>query len=214
MTVKGALRLGACCCATLGISTACVAHDQNSNALVSGVSVMLGPTSADATGADFVDADGRRWIAIGPAVFRTLDVATTEVHDASTRLAPGTPIEALSVSELADLLRPRRLVGGYEYRLAEPDLKLAERILAMPHPPPTDGHRPSTPTALDLVVDTGVLPQFVIPPTEDRALRCALLLPERVDHLDGDHVRRQHVRANSSLRNVPRGQRYAARRVE
>ena len=127
---------------------------------------MLGPTSANATGADFIDANGRRWISSGPAVFRALDVATTEVHDAAAREPAGPPIESLSVSELAERLRPRRLVGGYEYRLAEPDFELAERILAMPKAATVEGHQPTEPIALG--VETGVLPQFVIPPTDDR----------------------------------------------
>lgn len=40
--------------------------------------MMLGPSSADATGKDFTDARGRRWISQGKVVPKDFDVAASE----------------------------------------------------------------------------------------------------------------------------------------
>ena len=90
---------------------------------------MLGPTSADATGKDFTDAKGRRWIAVAKVVPKEINVAETEAHNHNYRPAPPPPPQTLPVQYLAEKLRPRRLVGGYEYRLEQPDFDLAEKIL-------------------------------------------------------------------------------------
>jgi hypothetical protein len=82
---------------------------------------MLGPTSADATGKDFTDAKGRRWIPVGKVVPKEINVAETEAHNHNYRPAPPPPPQTLPVQYLAEKLRPRRLVGGYEYRLEQPD---------------------------------------------------------------------------------------------
>jgi hypothetical protein len=104
---------------------------------------MLGPTSADATGQDFIDGWGRRWIAIGKVVLKKIDVAETEKErrNADYRPPPEPDPRTLSVRDLAERLRPRRLVGGYEYRLEQPDFEVAEKILAMEKPPCTEGFR-------------------------------------------------------------------------
>jgi V8-like Glu-specific endopeptidase len=106
---------------------------------------MLGPTAADANGKDFVDAKGRRWVTSGKVVFKEVDVADTERRYAEDRPPPPPSLDTLSARELAEMLRPRRLVGGYEYRLEQPDLELAEKIVAMARTrkaPSTDGFLP------------------------------------------------------------------------
>jgi V8-like Glu-specific endopeptidase len=102
---------------------------------------MLGPASADATGEDFTDARGRRWIAVGEVVLKEIDVAETEKErrNADYRPPPEPDPQTLSVEDLAEKLRPRRLVGDYEYRLEQPDYEVAEKILAMEEPPYTEG---------------------------------------------------------------------------
>ncbi len=61
----------------------------------------------------------------------------------------------MSLNELAEHLRPRRLVGQYEYQLAEPDFEVAAKILAMTSVPETHGKPPMT-------VEDGTKPQFII----------------------------------------------------
>jgi V8-like Glu-specific endopeptidase len=102
---------------------------------------MLGPTSQDANGEDFTDASGRRWIAVEEIETTSIDVAkdTQERRNADEYPAPGPDPRTLSRDELAEKLRPRRLVGRREYRLDEPDYEIADRILAMKDPPNTDG---------------------------------------------------------------------------
>ncbi len=102
---------------------------------------MLGPTSADATGNDFTDAKGRRWIAVGKVVPKEINVAETEAYNHNHRPALPPPPQTLPVQYLAELLRPRRLVGGYEYRLEQPDFDLAEKFFL--------GGRPGRQTASD-----------------------------------------------------------------
>jgi V8-like Glu-specific endopeptidase len=101
----------------------------------------LAPTSADATGEDFTDALGRRWIAVEEAVLREINVAETEKErrNADDRPPPEPDPRTFSREDLAEKLRPRRLVGDYEYRLEEPDYEVADRILAMEEPPHTNG---------------------------------------------------------------------------
>jgi V8-like Glu-specific endopeptidase len=135
----------------LGALTVAGAHAQAAPPVYEG-DRMLGPTSADATGQDFTDAKGRRWIAVGKVVPREINVAETEAYNHSYRLAAPPPPQTLPVQYLAEKLRPRRLVGGYEYRLELPDLDLAEKILFGGTPRPTDSFRPSTVVA----------PQFII----------------------------------------------------
>jgi V8-like Glu-specific endopeptidase len=105
---------------------------------------MLGPTSVDAAGEDFNDAWGRRWIAVGEVVPQEIDVGGMEERINADYLPPPEPDpQSLSVEELAEKLRPRRLVGGYEYRLEQPDYIVAEKILAMVEPPSTVGFQPT-----------------------------------------------------------------------
>lgn len=100
--------------------------------------VMLGPTSADANGKDFTDVMGRRWIAQGKIVARAVDVAEVYKERRNADEYPPQPDPlSLSRDDLAAKLRPRRLVGEYEYRLAEPDYELADRILGMKSAVPT-----------------------------------------------------------------------------
>ena len=138
---------------------------------------MLGPAAADANGKDFIDARGRRWISSGKVVFKEVDVADTERRYAEDRPASPQPLETLSVRELAEKLRPRRLVGGYEYRLEQPDLELAERILTMARSrkaPSTDGFRPPhmpafTPPDVPYPGQARLMPATFIVGGDDRA---------------------------------------------
>ncbi|WP_017237978.1 trypsin-like serine peptidase [Streptomyces sp. SS] len=105
---------------------------------------MLGPTGKDANGKDFVDADGRRWQCLGKMVPRDFSVVDDEAggRDAAYRPEPGPEARTLAVEALAEKLQPRRLVGEYEYRLAEPDYEVAERVLAMSDGvPTTEGYK-------------------------------------------------------------------------
>jgi V8-like Glu-specific endopeptidase len=109
---------------------------------------MVGPTLRDATGEDFLDGWGRRWIAVGEVVPQEIDVAALEARlrdegrTADYVPPPEPDPRTLSIEELAEKLRPRRLIGGYEYRLEQPDYEVAEQILAMGGPPPTEAARP------------------------------------------------------------------------
>ena len=102
---------------------------------------MLGPTSVDAAGKDFTDARGRRWGVVGKVVPKEIDVAETEKErrNANDRPPPEPDPRTLSREDLAEKLRPRRLVGDYEYRLEQPDYEVAEMILAMEEVPKTEG---------------------------------------------------------------------------
>jgi V8-like Glu-specific endopeptidase len=104
---------------------------------------MLGPASVDAIGEDFIDAWGRRWLAVGEVVPQEIDVAAMDERRTVDHVSPPEPDPlTLSIEELAEKLRPRRLVGGYEYRLEQPDYEVAARILAMDEAPRTKGFRP------------------------------------------------------------------------
>ena len=104
---------------------------------------MAGPASADATGRDFIDALGRRWIAGGKVAFKAIDIAETEKERQSADYrSPAEPDpRTLSVQDLAEKLSPRRLVGDYEYRLEQPDFEVAKKILGMEKAPYTEGFR-------------------------------------------------------------------------
>lgn len=54
-------------------------------------------------------------------------------------------------------------MGGYEYRLAEPDYALAQKILAMSAPPLTEPHLPASSSPASVVDGgSGVKPQYII----------------------------------------------------
>lgn len=101
-------------------------------------SSMLGPTR-DAVGEDFTDILGRRWSLVGKVVAKEVNVAEAakQRRDPDDYPPPGPDPRRLSRDELAEQLRPRRLVGGYEYRLERPDYEIADRILAMKEVPDT-----------------------------------------------------------------------------
>ena len=87
---------------------------------------MLGPTSVNAGGKDFVDAKGRRWISMGKVQFKPTNIADLDMRRTDERKpAP----ENLTLDQLAEALRPRRLVGDVEYRLGKPDYELAAKIM-------------------------------------------------------------------------------------
>ncbi len=102
---------------------------------------MLGPSSNHEAGKDFTDAKGRLWVAAERTDLQEVDIPATEkvrlAPDADT--APGQDPRMLSRESLAGALQPRRLVGGIEYRLDEPDYEVADMIHAMAEPPGTEG---------------------------------------------------------------------------
>ena len=138
---------------------------------------MLGPTSADAAGEDFTDARGRRWIVVGKVVPKEIDVAETEKErrNADDYPPPGPDPRTLSREDLAEKLRPRRLVGDYEYRLEQPDYEIAERILAMREVPNTEGSPRSASAFAKLKFI--VTPEFIIGPDDRRRLDNPRFLP-------------------------------------
>ena len=134
--------------------------------------VVLAPTSASVTlGSDFHDAAGRLWTCTGKAKFENIDpeaMLKNANKGPSSISSPG-PVPPTTVAELAEQLRPVRLVGEYEYRLAEPDTALAEKIMAMATPPETPGRMPSTEALAGFDLSTSVSPQHVFYwPNDDR----------------------------------------------
>lgn len=133
------------------------------------VKVVMAPTTLSATaGQDFIDALGRKWVCNGKVTPRIRDVAATEKNTPPTATSPTKPITSMSLLELAHKLRPRRLVGQYEYRLEGPDFYLAEKILnsaAVGTVPTTDEHA----ATVAAPTDTGVKSQFIIG-SDDRSL--------------------------------------------
>jgi V8-like Glu-specific endopeptidase len=102
---------------------------------------MLGPTSANADGKEFTDANGRRWKARGNIKPVEINVVETEKKRRNARdfPPPGPDPLTLSREELAKMLRPVRLVGEFSYELDEPDFLIADRILEMKTAPNTEG---------------------------------------------------------------------------
>jgi V8-like Glu-specific endopeptidase len=153
----------------VSVPLACGAGSEPSDSPVSTIPEALGPNSASVVlGQDFVDADGRLWTCMGKA--KTIDVADPDAMFAngeSGTPAPAAPSAPPTLAELADLIRPVRLIGGYEYRLAEPDTLVAQRILAMQTAPATDGHSVATTAAT--ATSSDLHPQFIIG-TDDRWL--------------------------------------------
>lgn len=137
-------------------ATGCSADVESgkSTSAVAGVTLELGPTTATAVpGQDFYDAKGRRWVCNGLVTLEQRSAEPPASLRAST--ASSIPI-SLTVSELAEKLRPRRLVGQYEYRLAEPDFDLAQRITDSVFVPTTNAKPPSVPA------DSALKSQYVI----------------------------------------------------
>ena len=66
---------------------------------------------------------------VGKVVPKEIDVAETEKErrNADDYPPPGPDPRTLSREDLAEKLRPRRLVGDYEYRLEQPDYEIAEK---------------------------------------------------------------------------------------
>jgi V8-like Glu-specific endopeptidase len=109
--------------AALGcVANQVVAQDQSANE-----PRMLGPTSANAADKEFVDAKGRRWISMGKVAFKSTNVADLDMRRTDERKA--TPPENLTLDQLAEALRPRRLIGDVEFRLEKPDYELATKIM-------------------------------------------------------------------------------------
>lgn len=132
--------------------------------------VDLGPNSQTATpGKDFIDAAGRRWATSGKVQLRPGAVSKPLRDKNSTRATKS--LAEMSRDELAQNLRGVRLIGDYEYRLAQPDYVTADKIIALKGRP-----APSTPANLGAIDVTGVTPQDV-------------QLPDgRVQVIDSSHV--------------------------
>ena len=188
---------------------------------------MLGPTSAQATGKDFKDARGRLWLVTGKVVAKDLDVGKADKERRNGDDYPRS-VDTLTLSskELAEKLRPRRLVGGYEYRLEQPDHDVAEMILGMRDRdlPTTDsyaGNGDSQPQMKFIVgpdnrqrvANPRVFPgsanaylsqtctaTMIGPSTA--ALCRALFLPERMDPIAQHHVRREHHGTDGAVRKL------------
>jgi hypothetical protein len=126
---------------------------------------MLGPTSRDAAGEDFTDAMGRRWIVVGKVVPKEINVAETEKErfNAVDYPSRGPDPRTLSREDLAENLRPRRLVGDHEYRLEQPDFEVAEKILAMKEVPNTEGSQGSAGTSPRYIVGSDDRRRFANP---------------------------------------------------
>ena len=84
------MALGAFAGFGLGAFMMAVAHAQAALPVYEG-DTMLGPTSADATGKDFTDAKGRRWIAVGKVVPKEINIAETEAYNHNYRPAAPLP---------------------------------------------------------------------------------------------------------------------------
>jgi len=132
---------------------------------------MLGPSSTDATGKDFTDARGRLWLVVGKIVSQAMDIAESEKERRNADSYPPAEPHPLTLSRehLADKLRPRRLVGGFEYRLEKPDYDVADMILAMKAVPDTgsssgDAH-------------ATVKPKFIIGPDNRRRVDTPRVFP-------------------------------------
>ncbi len=92
---------------------------------------------------------------MGPAHFVESEPETPILHSGSPPREPSLSYEGMSEDELAEKIRPVQLLGGYEYRLAEPDRLLARRIREMTVVPTTDAHAPQ---AMASQVDAAVPP--------------------------------------------------------
>jgi len=101
--------------------------------------VMLGPTSVNVGDKNFVDAKGRRWISMGKVNFTPTNVADLDMRRTDNRQAAP---ENLTLDQLAEALRPRRLVGDVEFRLEKPDYELAAKIIKAGKAPPTKNNIP------------------------------------------------------------------------
>lgn len=117
--------------------------------------VEVAPTSLSIVpGSDFHDGAGRRWECLGKVAFKNLDpdarfgnsAAGTPPTSLNTPSAPPTP--DLGAQELAQKLKPVRLIGEYEYRLAEPDTLVANKIIELRKLPalPSTEPRPPVPS--------------------------------------------------------------------
>ena len=117
----------------------------------------LAPNSKTATpGADFFDSLGRRWKCKGQVPLANVSVAVPSPPESS----PGGAQAPLTRELLAERLRPRRLIGSYEYELERPDYELADKILGSL----VKAAREASPP----VASVSLKPSFVIPPNDGR----------------------------------------------
>ncbi len=84
----------------------------------------LGPAS------QFFSNDGRRFVLVESAAERVLLGSEDDKASRSLARVFDMPVEALSVDELAEALRPVTLVDGHEYRLEFPDYEAATLALS------------------------------------------------------------------------------------
>ncbi len=115
-------------------------------------------------GEDFIDGAGRLWKCTGKASFQNINPEGIFARLGSTDTGGPSagPAASLTLSELAERIRPVRLVGEYEYRLAEPDTLVAKRILAMQAPPPTQGNNVGPPPPPPFELKSDIQPAAII----------------------------------------------------
>ena len=75
-----------------------------------------------------VDKYGRDWVrSATPVVYAPEEQPNGDV---TTELPPQVPLEEMPLDELAERIRPRTVINGYEYELASPDYETAAKILS------------------------------------------------------------------------------------
>jgi V8-like Glu-specific endopeptidase len=124
------------------LSVGCIGSAGSESISEPGRREVLAPNTLVALpGQDFRDDRGRLWRSNGKVV-----LAQRSVADDAKQPKQGTYDNGPLTRELlAERLRPRRLVGDYEYELVEPDYDLADKILAMKSAPSRDAQPPLAP---------------------------------------------------------------------
>lgn len=100
-----------------GCDDASPENDQNT--LVDNQGIMRNEPPAES----FIDSKGNEFVLVGPAEFARAPMTPPPPQEASPAQIEWT------VETLAEALRPRQLVGNYEYTMTEPNYALAEKIL-------------------------------------------------------------------------------------
>lgn len=150
----------------VAVCTSCSTEDAQPDGLVARpVQKGLAPSLANVTlGSDYVDGAGRLWNCMGPAQF--VEGKPEKVQEVQGPLQEKEiNYEDMTEDELAEKLRPVALVGGYVYRLAEPDHIVARKVREMKVVPSTEGRRPVVEQPPDpATVSTTLKPQHIFSP--------------------------------------------------
>lgn len=78
---------------------------------------------------EFVDDDGKRYVLVSEAKTTEVPVGAHGFPEPADLAGDGIQAEAETMDSLADSLRGVSMMGGYEYRQAEPELELARMIM-------------------------------------------------------------------------------------